>query len=158
VIEMGMAPVPIVVPICVVTFSDVICPSVQSGLRGCFRRTRGRSHRGTIAREARTSRAIDSTVWSRKDARSCSRHTHPAREARASGGKVWIPPAEASCRKAEGYAAAAAATTKATAVETATGETSTPVEASTTVEASSTTESSSTSTVTSRPRDRAECE
>jgi hypothetical protein len=74
--------------------------------------------------------------------RSCSRHSNPAREARASTGKPWNPTAEASCRKAEAYTATAASTAEVA-----------PASASSTT----TTESSSTAAVASRPRGRTQC-
>ena len=77
--------------------------------------------------------------------RSCSRHSDPAREARASAGKPWNPTAEASCRKTEAYTATAASTAEVAAAETSASA------------ASTTTESSSTSTVASRPRGRTQC-
>jgi hypothetical protein len=39
------------VPICVMTFSDVVRPPVQSALLECSRLTRSRSHHATIARD-----------------------------------------------------------------------------------------------------------
>src|SRR5207244_9630029 len=64
----------------------------------------------------------------------------------ASVGKAWNPAAEASCRKAEAYAATAASTAEVATAETSASASSTP-----------TTESSSTSTVPSRPCGRTDC-
>ena len=36
---MCMAPIPVVVPVCVMTLRDVVRPSVQSALRDCLRWT-----------------------------------------------------------------------------------------------------------------------
>jgi len=41
VIEMYVSLIPVVMPICVMTFGYVIRPSVQSALQGCLRWTRG---------------------------------------------------------------------------------------------------------------------
>ena len=41
VIKMGMSPIPVAVPVCLMTFGDMIRPPVQSALRKCSRRTRG---------------------------------------------------------------------------------------------------------------------
>mgnify|MGYP003694193143 CR=1 FL=1 len=127
---MGMPPVPVAVPICVMTFRR--CgPSVRSVRVAEMFATdaSGRSHRATIARDARTSRATEVLrAWSRKDPRGLVRDIPIPPEKRG------LPPA------------------KLNATAEASAETSAPRLHGVASAETTATESSSTTAVSGRPR------
>ena len=53
------------VPVCIMTFRDVVCPSVQSALRDCLRWTRGRRHYAGIVGDVGSYGSIRSFFTSR---------------------------------------------------------------------------------------------
>jgi hypothetical protein len=141
-----MAPIPVVVPICVMTFRDVVRPSVQSALRDYLRWTHGRRYRATIMRDVGSNGSIRPSII----------HRLPGwwmthwRESRPCAGKVRNAAWEARSSKADSTAAHADSASNVPGSQSATAETATTktssmkataaaMEATTTTEAASTT-------------------